>query len=130
MKNLYADTNALVSFLVQRSADQSKVLQNVIDDAQQGKVRLIVIPEILLEVSFVLKSRYLVQREDVYESLMHLVSSTYLEITNRAVFLDALEIFKETNMALLDIYLYLVAKKDNGEVLSFDRDLDKLRKQY
>lgn len=130
MKNLYADTNTLVSFLIKRNESQSKEIDRVFQEAQDGKVRIIVIPEIILEVAFVLQSNYSADRDKIYQSLRYLVSTNHLEVKSRSLLLDALEIYSKTNIALLDIYLYLSAKNDDAEVFSFDKDLEKLKRCF
>lgn len=130
MKNLYADTNTLVSFLIKRDGTQSREVDRVFQEAQNGKIKVSIIPEIFLEVSFVLESNYNISRNRLYESLRYLISSKHLDVKNRAVLLDTLEIYNKTNMSLLDIYLYLTAKNDNAEVFSFDKDLEKLKRRF
>lgn len=130
MKNLYADTNTLVSLLIKRNKDQADKVEKVFQEAQEGKVKIVVIPEILMEVYFVLHSNYNINREDMYRSLNHLVSSSQLDVINRSLLLDALEIYKEVNMSLLDVYLHLMAKNDGAEVFSFDKDLEKLKRRF
>ncbi|PIS22152.1 hypothetical protein COT50_03425 [candidate division WWE3 bacterium CG08_land_8_20_14_0_20_41_10] len=130
MKNLYADTNTLVSLLIKRNKDQTDKVEKVFQEAQGGKIKIVIIPEILMEVYFVLHSNYNINRDDMYLSLNSLVSSTQLDVRNRSLLLEALEIYKEVSMSLLDIYLYLTAKNNNAEVFSFDKDLEKLKQHF
>ena len=83
-----------------------------------------------MEVYFVLHSNYNINRDDMYLSLNSLVSSTQLDVRNRSLLLEALEIYKEVSMSLLDIYLYLTAKNNNAKVFSFDKDLEKLKQHF
>ena len=130
MKNLYADTNTLVSLLIKRNKDQTDKVEKVFQEAQGGKIKIVIIPEILMEVYFVLHSNYNINRDDMYLSLNSLVSSTQLDVRNRSLLLEALEIYKEVSMSLLDIYLYLTAKNNNAKVFSFDKDLEKLKQHF
>jgi predicted nucleic-acid-binding protein len=130
MKSLYADTNVLVSFLTGRNINQTKELEKVFQDAQNDKLRIVVIPEIIIEVYFVLQSNYSTSRGDIYQALKQLVSSPQLEVKNRSLLLESLEIFGKVNMSLLDIYLYLTAKHEKSEVFSFDKDLEKLKSRF
>lgn len=130
MRSLYADTNTLVSFLIKRNEDQTERIKGVFQQARDGQIRVVIIPEILLEVFFVLQSNYDAGRDKIYQSLNYLVSSAHLEVRNRSILLDALEIYRKVNMSLLDIYLHLVAKNDDAEVFSFDKDLEKLKHNF
>ncbi|MFA5776315.1 MAG: PIN domain-containing protein [Patescibacteria group bacterium] len=130
MKNLYADANVLISFLTKRIPSQYLEAEKMFVDARGKNMKVILIPEVILETAYVLQSRYGVSRQDIHDSLTEIFNTQVVEVKHKDIIIRALEILKEINVDLSDIYLYLTAKNDNAEVFSFDEDFEKLKRRF
>lgn len=127
MKNLYIDANVLVSFLTRRIESQYVEARELFVKAREEGAKIVLIPEIIIETAYVLETHYQVSRKDIHESLKELLENTIVKVINGHIILQALEFFDTVSVDLPDIYLYLVARDDDAEVFSFDKDLEKLK---
>lgn len=126
MKSYFADTNFYLRFILKDNKNQTKKTKGFLAIAKKGKIKIIFLPEVILEMEFVLRSVYSLSRKEIVRYLFPLIKTDYLEIQEREIWLPAFKIFQETNLSLFDIFLFLKAKKENAEVLSFDKDFKKL----
>lgn len=128
MNHVFIDTNILVRFTLQDNPQQNKKTREYIADAKQGKVKLTIITEILLEVEYVLRKTYRIPREQIARNLESLIGMEYFDVVDRDILKIALKIYKLKSLDLVDVILFLKARKANAKVLSFDRDFAKLKK--
>ena len=75
-----------------------------------------------------MRSFYGVDRKEIVGNLLSLFKMSYLKIENRTLWLASVELYKERNISLIDIFLHTKAKAMQAEVLSFDKDFRKLAK--
>ena len=129
MKSYIADTNFYLRFLLQDNIKQAKKAELYLKKAKKGDIRIIFLPAVILEMNFVLKTVVSVPRVEIANQLTNLIKTTYVEIENRDTWLETLQLYKNYNIDLLDIFLFFKAKKENAEVLSFDRDFVKLKRK-
>jgi len=129
MKNLYIDTNAIVSYLLERDKKQADLVDKFLLDAQEGRLTVTVIPEVIIEAIYVLQQHYNVEKYKACDLLKDFISTGFLNVENRNIIIQALDIHKFNSFGLLDSYLYSLAKSKSAEVFSFDKDLEKLRRR-
>lgn len=130
MRFYFADTNVFLRFLLQDNPKQYDQAKNYFLQAKAGKIKIFIIPEIILEIDYVLKKVYILPRIEVSSKLLHLVSTPYFEVKDRDLWIKSLEIYIATSFDLVDIFLFTTANREGGEVLSFDRDFKKLKKLH
>jgi len=128
MKSYIADTNFYLRFILQDVKSQAKLSEKYLNKAKLGEIKIFFPDEVVLEMEFVLRNFYSVNREEITKSLLGLMKIEYVDVENRSLWIKTLEIYKEKNVSLLDIFLFLKAKDVGSEVLSFDRDFQKLKK--
>lgn len=126
VKSYFADTNFYLRFILKDNIRQVKKVKELLFKAKKRKVKIIFLPQVILEMEFVLRSVYSLSKEEIVEYLFPLVKIDYLEIGERQIWLTAFKIFKEKNLSLFDIFLFLKAKNEGAEILSFDKDFKKL----
>lgn len=126
MKTYFADTNFYLRFILKDNQKQFEKVKKLLFQAKKRKVKIVFLPQVILEMEFVLKSVYSSPKEEIIKYLFPLVKTDYLEIADREIWLEAFKIFEKTNLPLFDIFLFLKAKQQKGEILSFDRDFKKL----
>lgn len=128
MKRYFIDTNVLLRFLLH---DHDKFYQQALgylEEAKQGSIELVLIPEVVFEMDYVLRGVYKLSKSEVCDLILKLVKSSYFNIDYRSVMISSLEKCLELNIDLFDIYLHYLALYKKGKVLSFDRDFEKLKK--
>ncbi len=128
MNHIYIDTNVIVRFIIKDNIQQNRKAREYIALSQQKKVVLTILTEIILEVEYVLRKTYKIPREDITKSLESVVEMSYFHVMDRDILKQALVIYKSRTVDLVDIILFLKAKKAGADVLSFDKDFGKLRK--
>lgn len=130
IKTYIADTNFYLRFLLQDVKDQATKTENFLKKAQDKKILIIFLPEVILEMTFVLESFYKVSRTNISRHLKTLVKTDYLDIKNRNTWMETFEIYEKNNISIFDLYLFLQAQKNGYEILSYDKDFKKLQKLF
>ena len=130
IKTYFADTNFYLRFLLQDIKDQATETENLLKKARDKKILIIFLPEVILEMTFVLESFYKVSKDQISRHIKTLVKTDYLDIKNRNILMESFEIYEKNNISIFDIYLFLQAQKNGSEVLSYDTDFKKLQKLF
>lgn len=127
MKVYVLDTNALVRFLLLDNPLQAREVEKLFIQAKNGKVRLVVPQIVIFEVFFTLGKFYNFSKEDIIEKTSPLITSLYLEIQNREIFIKALAFVKEyRNLSFADCFVMVWAKEISANLFTFDKKLAKI----
>lgn len=129
MKNYVIDTNVFLRFLLQDHKKHYQTAKKYFLQARKGKIKLILIPEIVLELNYVLRGVYSLSRKKTASLLEKVVKSPDLKVQDRNILIEAVGAYEKTNVDLTDLFIYQVAQKENAEVLSFDKDFSKIIKR-
>jgi predicted nucleic acid-binding protein len=117
------DSSVLVRYLVGEPAEQARRAQAVIEGDQPVAIPVVV----LLETAHVLRTQYGVERRDVLDTLLELVTRTGVETlgVNRGLVIEALVRARELPGSPLPDALVAATVRDAGAVplFTFDRDL-------
>ena len=124
----FADTNFYLRFLLQDVMSQATKTEKLLKKVRDKNIIIIFLPEVILEMVFVLESFYKAPRSDIAEKLTTLIKTEYLNIKHRSLWIKAFEIFEKSAVSMFDIYLFLRAKDDNSKILSYDKDFVKLNR--
>ena len=124
----FADTNFYLRFLLQDVMSQATKTEKLLKKVRDKNIIIIFLPEVILEMVFVLESFYKAPRSDIAEKLTTLIKTEYLNIQHRSLWIKAFEIFEKSAVSMFDIYLFLRAKDDNSKILSYDKDFVKLNR--
>lgn len=130
IKNLYADTNIFLDFFYSRDKTRCTKIREVFQSASEGKVKIIVIPQIVFELVYVIEKTYGESRSETYKYVATVVNSRDFEVHQRGVLSKTLDVYRTTKFDLVDIYLRCLAQNDGSEVFSFDKDLERLKNQF
>lgn len=126
MKKLFPDTNFFLRIFTRDNEEQFKQAQHIINGCKQGENTLIIVPQILFEIEYVLRKYYKVDRKEIAEHLFKLMTPSYVQIEHRQILQNALVLYKSRSVDLVDCYLWVSASAEKGEIISFDKDFDKL----
>lgn len=127
MKKYIVDTNVFLRFLLKDHPKYYQTAKECFHQAKKGKVALILIPEVVLEINYVLRGVYYLPRKKVADILGKLVKSPDLEVKNREILIETVEMYRKANIDLADLFIYKSAQKENARVLSFDKDFTKIK---
>lgn len=128
MKKYIVDTNVFLRFLLKDHKKYYQTAKDYFTKAKKGKIKLVLIPEVVLEIDYVLRGVYSLSRKESAEILTKLVKSPDLEVKQREILIEAVENYKRLNADLADFFIFEKAQQENAQVLSFDQDLKKIQK--
>lgn len=119
------DTNFIVRYLIGDNEKMSIEAKKIFDQAQTGNISIILEQSVFCEVIFVLFSCYRVKRDDIYSKLSIFIMFKGI-ITDKELLTKALEIYRSSNLHILDCILYARTRTEAVSVLSFDKELLKV----
>lgn len=126
MKIFFLDTNVFLRFILKDNLVLWKKAENYFLQAKEEKIHLIILPEIILEIEYVLRKVYGIPKLQIYRQLSFIATIPYVEIRNREIISNAVNSYVRKNVDLLDLFLFYTAAYENAQVLSFDKDFKKL----
>lgn len=129
MKEYFVDTNIFLRFLLADQKRQYSLAKKLFQKAEKGKVFLWTTDVVILEIVWTLKSFYKLKPKTIQYQVSSLIALENLKVKNKDLLLQALDYFAAKNVDFGDAYDFLLAKNENKEILSFDRDFDKLGKR-
>ena len=128
MKKYIVDTNIFLRFLLKDNDKFFQTAKQYFTQAKKGKIVLILIPQVLFEIDYVLRGVYSLSQKETANILSNLLKTAALNVNNRIVLIKAVEKYKNLNIDLFDLYLFEKAKQEKAQVLSFDKDFEKIKK--
>ena len=116
------DTNVLVRWLTNDDVAQCAILGQVFDAAIGSADRLFVTVTVMLELEWVLRSKYCYDKPQVMAALNALLDVTELEFQTEPALEQALWLFKQTGSRdFADcLHIALVSQAGQGPLLTFD----------
>lgn len=128
MKRIVADANLFLRYLLNDIPAQYKVAKKLFSDAKLNRVEIVVPQVIIFEVLFGLDKYYHFPKLELIEKLESLIGMEYFKIQDREIFQKALDVYKGSNLSLVDCFLIVKAEYDDGEIFTFDKKLGKYGK--
>lgn len=126
MESLIPDANVFLRFLLDDIPSQTKEATRVLIKAKSKRLKIYVPQIIIFEILFALDKYYKFPKTEVIEKVGTLLATSYLDIEDRTVFQEALEVYKSKNIDFVDCFLICQAKENNSTLFTFDKNLSKL----
>ncbi len=124
---VFIDTNYFLRFLLKDIKNQHQEAKELIADAAQGKLKVFTSTIVFFEIYWVLSSYYGKNKTDLVSILQSLLNLSFIEMKERLILENALEIFTGHNISLEDSYNLTYAVKNEAEDFkTFDIKLYKL----
>ena len=120
MAKILVDTNVVLRYLLNDDPKQSMQAKKAIE------IGALILPEVLVETAYVLKSIYHVDRQNIAAKLMTLLNE--VEVERKAVMVHAVEIYADSNMDFMDCILVAYYDIENIRVFTFDPQLNRIPK--
>jgi predicted nucleic-acid-binding protein len=116
------DTNALVRWLTNDDAEQCAIVNRLFDEFIGKGERLYVTVTVMLELEWVLRSRYCYDKQSILSALNALLEVTELEFQSEPALEQSLWLFKQAVARdFADcLHIALVTQADKGPFLTFD----------
>ena len=122
------DTNVLIRFLTHDKDKKYKKLYAFFESLELGEMRIELKLIVLFQVIFVLKSFYRVPKEQIVAGLTDLLKYKGITIKEKKIVQQALDLWREENVEIVDCYLVTCLEKDTQNILyRYDRNFDKLK---
>lgn len=128
MRELIVDTNILLRFLLNDVPKQTEEAKLKFEQAKAGSIKLVVPQIVIFETIFALTKIYGFEKNKVVDVIRVLINSDYLEVESREILYASLDLFRSSKVSFVDCFIASYAKSHNAEVLTFDKDLNKLSK--
>ena len=120
MSQIILDANAILRYVLDDIKEQADAVEKTLENEI-----VLILPEVIAEVVYVLTKYYNQPRNTSAEHLLHFLEDADC---NSIVLLNALKTFGKSNLDFVDCLLYEYAKQPGYKVLSFDKGLSKLIK--
>jgi predicted nucleic-acid-binding protein len=115
------DTNVLVRLLVQDDEVQSEKAANLIDSLADGEAPFLVTATVLLELEWVLRSRYRFGKARFIAAVVALLETRGLEVQEHAAVEHALHMLRQSAAEFADcLHAGLAAAAHRDPLLTFD----------
>ena len=120
MRTIIIDTNSILRFLLDDIPEQNAEVQKLFQQAKKTNLEIIVSEIVIFEINFILEKYYRFRKEEIIEKLGIIVSSNYLNIESRELFISALKLYRKNNISLVDCFLLVKAEIEEAELFTFD----------
>lgn len=120
------DTNVVLRYLLKDNESLYQEAKKIFNNIIIGQEKIILTQIVFCEVIFVLTNFYNVSKEDIIDSLNNLLGYKGL-IADKKVLFEALKIYKEHNLHIVDCILHAEAYINKYNLITFDKKLNQLK---
>ena len=113
---IIVDANIIIRFLMNDNIEQANKAEKTLKDHT-----VLILKEVLAEVVYVLIGVYKIPRKDVVDNLLLLISNPKIVVTDKEKIIEALKIFKNTNLDFVDSLL--CSYSGTNAIATFDKKL-------
>ena len=120
------DTNAIIRYLMRDDEPLYLKAKEFFDKVKNGSAKAIIIESVIAECIYVLTKIYKVPRSMAAESLIDILHYKGIANDDRKELIQALALFSERNIDIVDCILCLKASGAEVCLFSFDDELNKI----
>ena len=122
MKTYFVDTNLFIRYLTNDDIEKANRVEDLLDRAALGKIRLITCEVVLAEVVWVLESYYNLNNAQIADHLEAILATPGLNVLNGKVVEKAIEYYQNENIDFIDAYIVSLMNRLNiSSIYSFDK---------
>jgi predicted nucleic-acid-binding protein len=127
MKKALIDANVILRYLTKDPPEMAEAALRIFENAQKGKILLIVIPLIVAEVVWVLESFYDYPKTKIAEIMSQFLLCEGLIVEDLDLIFNALTLYREKNLDFADAFLAAIAlQRGPRDIYSFDKDFSRI----
>lgn len=125
---IFLETSVLVRYLSGDDPRKASRCEQLLKDAQRGKVTLYVSHMMVAETIWVLSGEtYAVPKDEIVEHLRRLLNTPHLVCEDAPLILAALELFRTKPISFIDAYhATVLPSRGITEFYSYDTDFDQV----
>jgi predicted nucleic acid-binding protein len=122
------DTNILLRYIIGDVDRQYELVRELLYQANESDIRFLILPETLIEMSYVLKNNYGISKEIILQTTESILHSGVIELlTNYELdFSSVLNFHSQTSLSLEDCLFLQTCLNNNLELVTFDKHLEKI----
>lgn len=120
------DTNAIIEYLMKDDEPFYKKAKEFLDNVKNGNTKAVIIESVIAECIYVLTKVYKVPRSKAAESLIDILHYKGIANNDRKELINALTLFSENNIDIVDCILCIKSAGDEVCLFSFDDQLNKI----
>ena len=127
MKKALIDSNVILRYLTKDPPKMAEAALKTFDDAQNGKISLILTPLTVAEIVWVLESFYDHSKAKIAETMGQFLFCDGLEVEDLDLLGEALSLYQGKNLDFADAFLAAVALRRGPQaVYSFDQHFNRI----
>lgn len=121
-KKVVIDTNLLVRYLINDDQKKAESVDNLLDKAIKGDVRIVVPSVVIAELVWVLESFYQMKADAILELVEAIINTSGLDVTDKSTVISALRLYKNRNIDFIDAWIIEFAKERGIKTIyTFDK---------
>ena len=121
-KKAVIDTNLLVRYLINDDQKKAEAVDNLLDRAAKGEVRIIVPSVVIAELVWVLESFYQLKAGAILELVEAIINTSGLDVTDKSTIIPALRLYKSKSIDFIDAWIIEFAKERGVKTIyTFDK---------
>ena len=121
-KKVVIDTNLLVRYLINDDQKKAEAVDNLLDKAMKGEVRIVVPSVVIAELVWVLESFYQMKAAAILELVEAIVNTSGLDVIDKSMVISALRLYKNRNIDFIDAWIIEFAKERGIKTIyTFDK---------
>ena len=121
-KKVVIDTNLLVRYLINDDQKKAEAVDNLLDRAAKGEVRIIVPSVVIAELVWVLESFYQLKADAILELVEAIINTSGLDVTDKSTIISALRLYRSKNIDFIDAWIIEFAKERGVKTIyTFDK---------
>lgn len=126
MKNIIViDTNVILRYLLNDHPQYFQQAHALMAEVINENTEAYIPDSVLAEYVYVLLKVYKVPKPKVCEALVGVLCYGGISQINREVLINSVQLFAGHNVDIVDAIVYTIAKKQDWNVFSFDKDMKK-----
>lgn len=117
------DTNILLRYLLEDDPDLHAKSRRLLEKVRTGEEKAVMLDAVLCECVYVLLKFYKVERPIIAEKLRVMMNYKGLQAVDKETLLETLNIFRDTNLSIVDCLLCAKARREGWALATFDDEL-------
>ncbi len=126
MKKIIVDTNGYLRLFLNDIPDQANKIEKLLKQAQNDKIQIILPQIIVFEIHFALEKYYHFSKEEVADILKTLLSTDYIQVESRQLFILTLNLYCTVATSFVDCFILSKTKLEKAKLITFDKKLKKI----
>ncbi len=127
MKKALIDSNVILRYLTKDPPKMAEAVLRTFNDAQNGKISLLLTSLTVAEVVWVLESFYGQSKSKIAETVAQFLFCDGLEVEDLDLIIEALTLYQDKNLDFADAFLAAIALRRGPQAIcSFDEHFNRI----